>query len=415
MELRAGYKQTEVGLIPDDWEVRSLGQIGEAFIGLTYKPSDVRRDGTLVLRSSNISDGALQFEDNVFVDAEIADGSIAQEGDILICARNGSRELIGKCALIDERAASMAFGAFMAIFRTPFHDFVFNQFQSDVIKRQIHEHLGATINQITNKSLKSFKIPLPKNAAEQSAIVSALSDVDELIASLDRLIAKKRDMKQATMQQLLTGRTRLSGFIGEWEMKRLGDLGSTFGGLTGKGKSDFGEGASRYITFMNIMTNVVIDCGTFEHVNISPTESQNRVTKGDLFFNGSSETPEEVGMCAVLAEDVQDVYLNSFCFGFRFRKGANVAGLYLAYYFRSREGRELLKSLAQGATRYNLSKTAFLKITFPLPPLPEQTAIAAVLSDIDAEIAALDAQRDKTHALKHGMMQELLTGRIRLI
>jgi type I restriction enzyme S subunit len=166
---------------------------------------------------------------------------------------------------------------------------------------------------------------------------------------------------------------------------------------------------------MNIMTNVVIDCGIFEFVDVSPTENQNRVSRGDLFFNGSSETPEEVGMCAVLMNEVHDVFLNSFCFGFRFFDAASASGLYLAYYFRSREGRELLKSLAQGATRYNLSKTALLKVEFHLPSLPEQIAIAEVLSDIDAELFSLEAKLTKARQIKQGMMQELLTGRIRLI
>ena len=202
----------------------------------------------------------------------------------------------------------------------------------------------------------------------------------------------------------------------DWVVKRLGEIGSTFGGLTGKTKRDFGHGVARYITFMNILRNVVIDCGTFEYVDIKSTESQNRVAKGDLFFNGSSETPEEVGMSAVLAQEVQDVLLNSFCFGFRFREGAPADGLYLAYFFRSSEGRELLKSLAQGAIRYNLSKTALLKVAFPLPPTrAEQSAIAAILSDMDAEIAALEAKLAKARQIKQGMMQELLTGRIRLV
>ena len=139
----------------------------------------------------------------------------------------------------------------------------------------------------------------------------------------------------------------------------------------------------------------MIDCGAFDSVAVMPTESQNRVSKGDLFFNGSSETAEEVGMCAVLMQEVHNVFLNSFCFGFRFFAGAPADGLYLAYFFRSSEGRELLKSLAQGATRYNLSKTALLKIAFPSPQLSEQTAIATFLSDIDAEIAALEAKLAK--------------------
>ena len=221
MELKPGYKLTEVGVIPEDWEVKRLSEIGEPLIGLTYKPSDVRSNGLLVLRSSNVSEGTLQFDDNVFVDMDVPERIIVRKGDILICVRNGSRELIGKCAQIDERARGMTFGAFMAVFRTPFHGFVYHQFQSSLIKKQINEHLGATINQITNKSLNSFQVPFPEDEAEQSVIAEALSDMDALIGALDRLIAKKRDLKQAAMQQLLTGQTRLPGFSGAWELKPL--------------------------------------------------------------------------------------------------------------------------------------------------------------------------------------------------
>ena len=270
------------------------------------------------------------------------------------------------------------------------------------------------IPKINRNELAEYRVSLPP-LHEQTNIAEALRDTDALIESLEQLLTKKRQIKKGAMQELLTGKKRLSGFSEEWGAKRLGEFGSTFGGLTGKNKNDFGRGTSRYITFMNIMANVVIDCGIFELVDVHSTESQNQAAKGDVFFNGSSETPEEVGMCAILTQDVQCVYLNSFCFGFRFHDTAAVDGLYIALYFRSQEGRKLLKSLAQGATRYNLSKTALLSVTFPCPPQPEQAAIATVLSDMDAEITALEAKLSKTHLIKQGMMQELLTGRIRLL
>jgi type I restriction enzyme S subunit len=191
------------------WEIKSLGEIGESLIGLTYKPSNVRTDGMLVLRSSNVFENTLRFDDNVFVEMEIPERILVKNGDILICVRNGSRDLIGKTAKIDERAEGMTFGAFMAVFRTPFHNFVYHQFQSDVIRRQIHEHLGATINQITNKSLNSFQVPLPRDGGEQNAIASVLSDMDSEIAALEAKLAKTRQIKQGMMQELLTGKIRL--------------------------------------------------------------------------------------------------------------------------------------------------------------------------------------------------------------
>lgn len=162
-----------------------------------------------MLRSSNITDGRLSFEDNVFVKMAVPDKIIVREGDILICVRNGSRDLIGKCAQIDKRAAGMTFGAFMAVFRTDFHDFVLQQFQSDIVERQIHAHLGATINQITNASLNSFRIPLPSTLAEQEAIATILSDMDAEIAVLEEKLAKAGQLKQGMMQELSTGKTRL--------------------------------------------------------------------------------------------------------------------------------------------------------------------------------------------------------------
>jgi type I restriction enzyme S subunit len=262
--------------------------------------------------------------------------------------------------------------------------------------------------------VRSFPIAFP-SATEQNNIGIALSDVDSLLERLERLIAKKRDLKQAAMQQLLTGKTRLPGFTGEWQPKTLGELGAIYGGLSGKTKEDFGDGEGLFVTFMNVMSNVRINCESFERVRILPAESQNRVQKGDLLLNGSSETPEEVALCSVVDKDVPDLFLNSFCFGFRFYDETQADALFIALYLRSREGREIIKLLAQGSTRYNLSKPALLKSIMRLPQPKEQIAIAAVLTDMDTELAALEQRLAKTRDLKQAMMQELLTGKTRLV
>ncbi len=415
MEVRKGYKKTEVGVIPEDWDCIQLGNIGDCIIGLTYKPSDVKDYGRLVLRSSNINENRLVFTDNVYVDIPIKDDLVVQENDILICVRNGSRNLIGKCALIDKKSTGQTFGAFMSVFRSIYGRYLFNCFQSSIIKKQLNEIMGATINQITNKDLKSFYVPLPNNDEEQQAIAEALSDVDAVVSSLTKLISKKKKIKQGVMQELLTGEKRLEGFNGEWKIMHVSNIGKTYGGLAGKTKADFGHGNSKYIPFMNVMSNPVIDMGFLENVKIADGEFQNNVKMGDLFFNTSSETPEEVGMCSVLLEDVDNLYLNSFCFGFRVNDLSSFYPLYLSYFFRSDVGRKLMFSLAQGATRYNLSKNYFNKLRVALPGIEEQIAIANIISDMDAEIEALEQKLSKYKAIKQGMMQELLTGKIRLI
>jgi type I restriction enzyme, S subunit len=192
----------------EGWEIKELGDLGETIIGLTYKPENVKTDGKLVLRSSNIQEGVLAFEDNVFVDIEVSEKLILKESDILICVRNGSRDLIGKCALISGTAIGETFGAFMSVFRSQFNKFIVHLFKSDIIKKQIDEYLGATINQITNKSLNSFEIPFP-SPEEQIRITTILSDMDAEIVVLGEKLDKAKQIKQGMMQQLLTGKIRL--------------------------------------------------------------------------------------------------------------------------------------------------------------------------------------------------------------
>ena len=209
MVIPDGYKLTELGEIPEDWQCLQLGEIGECIIGLTYSPRDVSDTGTLVLRSSNVQNNKLAYQDNVFVNMDLPERVIVRKGDILICVRNGSRKLIGKCALIDHTAEGCAFGAFMAIYRTTAHDFIFYQFQSNLIHNQIDETMGATINQITNKDLSGFIISMPSCDQEQTAIATILLDMDAELEALEQKLAKFRDIKQGMMQQLLTGRIRL--------------------------------------------------------------------------------------------------------------------------------------------------------------------------------------------------------------
>ena len=205
------YKQTELGLIPEDWEVRSLGEIAETFTGLTYSPKDVYEYGTLVLRSSNIKDEHLCYEDNVYVQMDIPDRAIVREGDILVCVRNGSKALIGKSTQITKEASGMAFGAFMTVLRTDKIDqnFLLYVWQSDKVQKQVTDNLGATINQITNADFNKFWITIPRDRKEQTTIANVLSSMDKEIETLNTKLEKYRNLKTAMMQQLLTGKIRL--------------------------------------------------------------------------------------------------------------------------------------------------------------------------------------------------------------
>ena len=197
------------------------------------------------------------------------------------------------------------------------------------------------------------------------------------------------------------------------DIRTIGDIGNTYTGLSGKTKDDFGHGDALYITFLNVLNNPIIDSSIFEKVDVKKGEKQNQCKKGDLFFNTSSETPEEVGMCAYLADDVPDLYLNSFCFGFHI-KDKDIDGRYLSYYFRGKQGRKLMTMLAQGATRYNLSKENFMASEIELPMSNEQKRIATALYDIDTLIRNLDRTIEKKKNIRQGAMEQLLSGKKRL-
>ncbi len=288
------------------------------------------------------------------------------------------------------------------------------QFSTRFFDRIMSMTAKSSVDSVRMETIAGMQIPLPR-FTEQRAIADALSDVDGLLGSLEALIAKKRAIKQAAMQQLLTAKTRLPGFSREWETTSMGKIGRTFGGLSGKTKSDFGIGNAHYVTFLNVLENVTVNLHNADRVRVPLGEPQNVVLKGDVLFNGTSETSGDLAMGAVVREQMENLYLNSFCFGFRIHAGSKYDPMFLAYFFRGSTGRAVMSALAQGATRYNMSKGQFKALELPVPDYDEQRAVATVLSDMDAEIAAFEQRRDKTRAIKQGMMQQLLTGRVRLV
>lgn len=410
MELKPGYKETDLGPLPSDWTTAKLEEVGLVVNGLTYAPSDVRSYGTLVLRSSNIQNDALAFEDNVFVDMEIPERIMVQPDDVLICVRNGSRILIGKTALLDERTIGMAFGAFMAVFRSDHGRYVNYLFRSHIMKRQIDEHLGATINQITNKSLKSFQIPVPPTDDEIDAIATALSDADALLDGLDRLIAKKRDLKQAAMQQLLTGETRLPGFEGEWEKTELGQLVAFLsGGTPSRSNETYWNGDVPWISATTLRTFYI-------------WRSESNVTKEAV---AASSKMAPIGATLLLVrgsalhnEILAGLVTKPVCFNQDVKAllpNATVFPTFLTFLLHGKAS-DLLKLVSSAGNTAGVLDTKILKaFEVWLPPKEEQEAISAVLTDMDAEIAVLEQRRAKTKDIKQAMMKELLTGKTRLV
>ena len=212
-------------------------------------------------------------------------------------------------------------------------------------------------------------------------------------------------MQQLFSQQLRFTRPDGSHFPA-WQEKRLGGIGVTYSGLSGKSGPDFGVG-SPYITYVQIFQNSYIQ-GSFGSVSIGPNEKQNQVQKDDIFFTTSSETPYEVGYTSVLlTAPKKDTYLNSFCFGYRLKDKNTLLPEFAQYLFRSIRVRRNIVRLAQGSTRYNISKKSVMGLTIRLPLLEEQQKIAEFLAVLDEKIALTRQQLDKTKQFKKGLLQRM--------
>ena len=203
------------------------------------------------------------------------------------------------------------------------------------------------------------------------------------------------------MNNRKTPRIRFKGFTDDWEQRKLGDIGQTYTGLSGKTKEDFGHGNGKFVTYMNVFSNPVGLLEMTEAVEID--DSQRKVLFGDVLFTTSSETPEEVGMSSVWLENSENTYLNSFCFGYR--PTIELNPYYLAYMLRSFPMRKKITFLAQGISRYNISKNKMMDIEIPLPSLEEQKKIGSYFRNLDHLITLHQRKLEKLKIVKKAMLE----------
>ena len=258
------------------------------------------------------------------------------------------------------------------------------------------------------KGMKTINIPWTK-VEEQKAIGNYIDCLDNLITLHQRKLELQKKLKAFFLQNMFpeegetVPRIRFKGFTGDWEQRKLGEIGSTFTGLSGKTKEDFGHGDARFVTYMNVYSNSIADLAMTERVEIDQT--QNSVKYGDIFFTTSSETPNEVGMSSVWLGNTENTYLNSFCFGYR--PEVKVNPYYMAYMLRSPNVRNKLMILAQGISRYNISKNRVMDIEVPMPDLSEQKEIGQYFFNIDNLITLHQRKIDQLQTVKKFMLQNL--------
>lgn len=397
-----GYKKTAIGIIPIDWETKKLGDLGDIINGLTYSPNEISDDGILVLRSSNIKDRQLIYTDNVFVKADKFNP--VKKEDILICVRNGSKSLIGKNALITEEAEGYAFGAFMAVFRSDYNNYLYQIFGTDLFQKEIHKNLGATINSINGSDLKLFKLPIPPQP-EQQKIAEILSTWDDAITNCKATIISIKDRNKGLAQQLLLGKIRLSGFSDKWEVKPLCDMliytprevDKPYKPFLALGLRSHGKGVFHKPDFE---PNAIAMTKLFE------------VKENDLVVNITFAWEQAIAIAS--KEDEGGLVSHRFpTYTFNPKTASH---LYFKFFILQSFFKSMLELISPGGAGRNrvMSKKDFLKLEVKVPKIEEQIAIAQVLETADQELKSYEAKLEALQLQKRGLMQQLLTGKIRV-
>ena len=403
-----GYKWTEVGVIPEDWDVASLGEMAKIATGGTPPTHDSTYYGDEYPFVSPVDLGEAKYVTHTEKGLSKKGFAISRRfpAESILFVSIGST--IGKCGVASVELTSNQ--QINAILPSPSFSVDYLYYTICSAAPRIKALAGEQAVPIVNKTQLSETLIVLAPKPEQRAIAEALSDVDELLAALEALIAKKRAVKQAAMQQLLTGKSRLPGFSGAWETMRLGDLGafSKGRGIKRDDVSDTGLPCIRYgelyTRYKDYILNPVSRIPSAVALEALP------IKKGDLLFAGSGETAEEIGICAAyLGEEPAyaggDVIILT-------PSGQN--SIYLGHLMNHPIVATQKARMGQGDAVVHISASNLAQVSIELPPLTEQTAIANILSDMDTEIAALERRRDKTRVVKQGMMQQLLTGRVRL-
>lgn len=412
-----GYKQTEVGVIPQDWGVFQVGEVSSK-VGSGVTPTGGSRvyksSGRPFVRSQNVGWGCLELNDIAYIDESIHatfSGTEVHDRDVLLNITGAS---IGRAAVADKRVVGGNVNQHVCIIRAK-QDVLEPRFLGAFLisshgQKQIDSfQAGGNRQGLNFKQVSSINLPAPENVEEQRAIATALSDVDALLEELDRLIAKKRDIKQAAMQQLLTGETRLPGFEGEWEQLSI-----------------------RQVTTQNA-TYGIVTAGTFVLDGV-------KMLRGGDISDGNINTylpmvshakAAEYSRTALLENDVVIALVGypgasakvpaeligsniSRAVGL-LRPNGKILADFLVQVLNSPTGRKMVLAPSAGSAQQVVNLSALNKLQLSVPPIAEQKAITTILSDMDTEIQALEQRRSKTAELKQSMMQELLTGRTRLV
>ena len=417
-----GYKQTEVGVIPEDWDVSTLSVIATVSSGATPARSSFDRyyrGGSIPwVKTLDLTNKEIAKTDELVTRAALKDTALRMypKGTVLVAMYGGDNQIGRTGYLAFPATTNQALSAIVSQ-----EEKIYPKYLLYVLNYRVDYWKSVASSSrkdpnITGNDVRNFLIPLP-SVYEQRAIAAALSDVDALLEGLDRLIAKKRDLKQAAMQQLLTGQTRLPGFEGEWEVKRLGDHVTFLRNGTNSRAELTTEGKVKYLHYGDIHASAASFLEPIKLPALPEDKAKrlDRLRDGDLVFADASEDMDGVGKSVEIAgTNSIEVVPGLHTIAARFDKAVLADG-FKAYLQFIPEFSQAIRRLAAGTKVYATTRSHIAGVEMQIPDVDEQMAIAAVFQDMDVELEVLEQRRAKTADLKKAMMQELLTGRTRLL
>lgn len=419
-----GHKCTEAGVIPEDWIVLPLGEVAQ-----------IRSGGTPSTTNPSYWDGHIPWCTPTDITAlegrkyltstarSISDAGVRASSAELIPAESvimTSRATIGACAVNSLAVTTNQGFKNLVPFQSVDAHFLY-YLMCTKTEALVRLCAGSTFLEIGKFQLARLSVQIPSVFEEQKQVAEALSDADALIESLQQLIAKKRALKQGAMQALLTGRQRLPGFTSEWKVKRLDDLFRFSGGLSAS-RAQLGQEGHLYLHYGDIhgssstCVDVQADAVRIPRIDV-PLNGVSRdslLEDGDVVFVDASEDETGVSKHVVVSNPAGEPFIAGLHTIVAKEITSDLARIYRRFCFQTEEVKQQFRFFAVGTKVQGVSKGTIGKIELRFPERQEQTAIATILSDMDAEIDALEARLAKTRDLKAGMMQALLTGRIRL-
>ncbi len=425
--LPEGYKRTEWGVIPNDWSVFSIGELFDFQSTASNSRADLGDSG----QTAYVHYGDIHTRFDHFIDFSrdsvpfLSPGKSVsvtrlREGDLVVADASEDEIGVGKSVEIRNLGATEAVSGLHTFLLRSKDTRVRDGYRAYLLengtaKEQLRRFAtGLKVFGISKQSIRDVRVFLPCRD-EQRAIAKVLSDVDGMHAALEALIAKKGAIKQAAMQQLLTGKTRLPGFSGAWETKRLGEIGVISGAGVDK-STNANEVPVRLVNYLDVYHKAFLYSSDLTH-EVSAKSDQVRqcmVERGDIFFTPSSEVRDDIGRSTVAMETIPDGVYSYHVVRLRLKTKWDIR--FRAYAFNTKDFLDQASAQCEGSgTRFVITLPKFRAMTVRIPPsVAEQSAIATILSDLDVEIAALNRRRDKIRCIKQGMTQQLLTGRVRL-